>query len=221
MKKNVIGKGLAFIAASLLVSTFTLSSAHSALISVAGGTSTVGVLPSIIAAPGLATDPAVTNWAQEGFDEKQGVLLGAPIAHDGGIIAAGTRVDSHMIFLNIPTGGVSPVYHNAVTWTFSGTILGVMSDGGGTLEAATTALLGAIGTAYTAPYGARGMEGLDTYSIVGGGFSLLVDMGVSQPGDWIRVVTLSVVPLPAALPLYGAGLALMGFLGWRKKKAAA
>jgi len=33
--------------------------------------------------------------------------------------------------------------------------------------------------------------------------------------------SLSVVPLPAALPLYGAGLAVMGFIGWRKKKAAA
>ncbi len=29
----------------------------------------------------------------------------------------------------------------------------------------------------------------------------------------------SVVPLPAALPLYGAGVAILGFLGWRRKKA--
>lgn len=28
----------------------------------------------------------------------------------------------------------------------------------------------------------------------------------------------SVVPLPAALPLYGAGLAVMGFVGWRRKQ---
>lgn len=32
---------------------------------------------------------------------------------------------------------------------------------------------------------------------------------------------LSVVPLPAALPLYGAGLAVLGFMGWRRRKAAA
>ncbi|MCG8490869.1 MAG: hypothetical protein MI743_04580 [Sneathiellales bacterium] len=31
----------------------------------------------------------------------------------------------------------------------------------------------------------------------------------------------SVIPLPAALPLYGAGLALLGLLGWRKRKAQA
>jgi len=28
----------------------------------------------------------------------------------------------------------------------------------------------------------------------------------------------SAVPLPAALPLYGAGLALLGFMGWRKRR---
>ena len=31
----------------------------------------------------------------------------------------------------------------------------------------------------------------------------------------------SAVPLPAALPLYGAGLTVMGFLGWRKKRKSA
>ncbi|OUR79662.1 hypothetical protein A9Q83_04535 [Alphaproteobacteria bacterium 46_93_T64] len=33
-------------------------------------------------------------------------------------------------------------------------------------------------------------------------------------------VTVSAVPLPAALPLYGAGIAVMGFIGWRKKRNA-
>jgi hypothetical protein len=33
-------------------------------------------------------------------------------------------------------------------------------------------------------------------------------------------VRISVVPLPAALPLYGAGLAVMGFIGWRKRQKA-
>ena len=30
----------------------------------------------------------------------------------------------------------------------------------------------------------------------------------------------TVIPLPAALPLYGTGLAVMGFLGWRRKRQA-
>jgi len=29
---------------------------------------------------------------------------------------------------------------------------------------------------------------------------------------------LSVVPLPAALPLYGTGLAILGFIGWRRQR---
>jgi len=28
----------------------------------------------------------------------------------------------------------------------------------------------------------------------------------------------SAVPLPAALPLFGSGLAVMGFIGWRRKR---
>lgn len=31
----------------------------------------------------------------------------------------------------------------------------------------------------------------------------------------------SEVPLPAALPLYGIGLAVMGFIGWRRRRKAA
>jgi len=33
--------------------------------------------------------------------------------------------------------------------------------------------------------------------------------------------TISVVPLPAALPLFGSGLAIMGFIGWRRKRMSA
>ncbi|MBL4905961.1 MAG: hypothetical protein JKX94_00790 [Sneathiella sp.] len=35
--------------------------------------------------------------------------------------------------------------------------------------------------------------------------------------DDVTIRQLSVIPLPAALPLYGAGLAVMGFIGWRRK----
>ena len=44
-------------------------------------------------------------------------------------------------------------------------------------------------------------------------------------GGSFRVTSVSfevaVIPLPAALPLYGTGLAVMGFLGWRRKRRAA
>lgn len=40
-------------------------------------------------------------------------------------------------------------------------------------------------------------------------------------GGYLDNVQISAVPLPAALPLYGAGLAAMGFIGWRRKRKQA
>ena len=34
----------------------------------------------------------------------------------------------------------------------------------------------------------------------------------------VNEISINAVPLPAALPLFGTGLAIMGFLGWRKRK---
>jgi len=34
----------------------------------------------------------------------------------------------------------------------------------------------------------------------------------------VERLPVSVVPLPAALPLYGTGLAIMGFIGWRRRQ---
>ncbi len=43
-----------------------------------------------------------------------------------------------------------------------------------------------------------------------------------QPGgtSWLDNVVLNAIPLPAALPLMGTGLAVLGFLGWRRRRAA-
>lgn len=48
-------------------------------------------------------------------------------------------------------------------------------------------------------------------------------IGASDKNDefLIKSITVSAVPLPAALPLYGAGLAVLGFVGWRKRRKAA
>jgi hypothetical protein len=50
--------------------------------------------------------------------------------------------------------------------------------------------------------------------------TIALGMMVTEPGDWIRVVTLSAVPIPAALPLFGTGLGILGFLGWRRRRQA-
>jgi hypothetical protein len=162
------------------------------IVSVASAAITAG---NQIAAPASVIDdpPGATNSVIEGFDQAQGVLLTAPLNVDGGAIPAGTVVDSHMIFLNT-TGVVFA--SDTSTFTFDKPILGVMSDRLGTLEAASNALLGALGTTYPGSFGARGMEpnggnsggpNADGYLVSGN--TIIVRMHVTEPGDWIHVVT--------------------------------
>ncbi len=197
-------------------------SAHASILSVTAG-------GNIIGAPSNLLDDDVTNKTMQGFDEAQGVTTSMPFTTDSGVIGAGSLVDSHMIFLN-SLG--STRLDAAAEWTFSGVILGIMSDRGGNLEAASTFELGAAATNYTAgpgaaPFGARGLEsnngtgaiGSDGYLVLGGlgvGNVLRLSMHVTEPGDWIRVITASVVPVPAAIWLFGT--ALVGFLGFSRRR---
>jgi len=177
-------------------------------------TNTLGV----IAAPAFALDAMVTNTQQEGFTERRGVFLTSALGVDLGTIGPGIYVDSHMIFLN-KVAGTSNI-SNVASWGFDGIVLGVMSDFTGALEVASTALLGASGTDYpTTTFDARGMEGADGYSALGS-TSLTVSMNVSQPGDWIRVVTLSTIPEPSTVILLGLGMLGLGVISRRRQQAA-
>jgi len=219
------------------------------LIGVAGPVSTLGAAPAIIAAPSDVLNQCVTGSGQLGFEEAQGVITpGAFSADDAVVIPAGTLVDSHMIFLN-QTSVVLGLGHAGVVWTFKRPIIAVMSDPGGTLEAASTAALGAPGTNYTggptlgcvpfgpvgpAPFPARGSESTgaafpfahtacgagDCYTVAGA--TILVHMSVSQPGDWIRVVTVGafnvvIDPKPGSDPncfhIDGKGVVPVAILG--------
>ena len=210
---------------ALLVLVLVAAPANADLVSTVGG--------SIILPPSDALDDIATNTGMEAFNEAQNIFTSVAHSIDGGgTIAAGTAVSSHMIFLN--SAGTAAL-SDLATFTFDGVILGVMSDTGGFFEAASTFELGAAATNYTvtgpgtgpaAPFPARGLEsptiggtqvlGSDGYTVSGS--SITVSMFVTEPGDWIRVITASTVPEPGTLVLLGLGIA--GVAGRRRLRKA-
>ena len=177
-----------FVPAVLLM--FVVSgSAEAALI---GGPDIVASPPSVNNENPQGGNPGggVVNTHQQGFDEQQNVVLPADLEHDFGVLPAGTRVDSHMIFYNFAdkANDGNPYSDGPHAWHFSGEILGVMSDEDGVYEVDSSPILGAAGTAYpTAAYRYRGFEP-GNYTVTSGSV-LTVTCGGYAPGDWVRVVT--------------------------------
>ncbi|WP_158262661.1 PEP-CTERM sorting domain-containing protein [Photobacterium sanctipauli] len=162
-------------------------------------------------APGSVVDdnPGQENTAQQGFDERQNVLLTQLLEVDGGSISAGTSVSSHMIFLN--SDGRQRITHHNVDWVFDGLILGVISQRNGNREDISN-YLGHPDTIYPGSFRNRGFERRDSYELLNDN-TLRVNMRVREPGDWIRVIT--AVPEPATLGLFC--MSLLG-LGLRRRK---
>jgi hypothetical protein len=107
-----------------------------------------------------------------------------------------------------------------VVWTFDGPVLMVFSDIGGTGEASTNALLGLPTTTYPGAFANRGLETNDGFMVSGN--TLSVWMQVTEPGDWIRVVTRGECGVPDSGQTLGLfGLALAGLAAACRKFARA
>lgn len=214
---------------ALMIAGAAASPAAAALMSVSGPNSSAGTAAAIIAAPTFAQNSMRAHTGQLGFDEVQNLTLLSALDTDAGIgtIASGTTVSSHMIFLNQPDGINTVLTHFGVEWTFTAPIIGVMSDMNGDLEAASNSILGAVGTTYEAPFFARGLEvnngtglGDDGYQLIDP-FTIRVGMLVTQPGDWIRVVTAAPVPVPAAVWMFMTAIASLFGIGWVRRRGTA
>ena len=200
------------------IAGFAASFAFSGAASAATITGLMG--SSVIAAPATVGEDTPTNTEIQAFNEGVDILLALDLAVDAGVIAAGTRVDSHMIFLNTLN---DLLVTDTASYSFSETILGVMSDqDGDNLFDSDDILSGTIdyiGGNYGDNRGLEDNDSNDFYSIVGLN-QFNIGMRVTEPGDWVRVITassVSAVPVPAGLILLPT--ALFGLRTLRRRKA--
>ncbi len=166
-----------------------------------------------IAQPASVTDLAPgSNTHILAFNERQRMTLAADLVTDSGTIMAGTKIDSHMVLLNRDDTRTRNLTL-AGSLVFSGNILGVISTTAGLLASDS---LGAP-SVYTS-FPNRGLEAynIDGYTVAGSALDVIFK--VTQPGDWIRVVSVAEVPVPAAAAFLPMGFAAL--VGLRRRRKA-
>lgn len=166
-------------------------------------------------------DDTFNNLNLYGFDEGQNILitsdLSVDITSDGmggsagpGTISMGTTVASHYVFFD-PLSAASQVG----TVTFDSEVLAIITS---TNNLNASDVLINTGVTYLNP-GLRGLEGGDS-ALITGFDEITVDWRASTPGDYVRVLTAfspgAVVPIPAAIWLFGTALLA---LIWKGSKA--
>ncbi|MGH7244123.1 MAG: hypothetical protein ACREJD_11970 [Phycisphaerales bacterium] len=121
-------------------------------------------------------------------------------------IVAGTMVRSHYIHFDAPPGGSGSIQGFV---KFDRPIIGVIVlNTPGSRHLDDSDFLGAP-TLFTHNENFRGLEmSIDSFFISASLDTLQFSMGISQPGDFIRVLTAGDIPTPGSLGVAGFGLLL-------------
>jgi hypothetical protein len=204
--RNPTAKSPLFSAIAMMASIAMQGTVNAAVVSgtVTSSTCVPACTFELIAPPSQVGNDNQDTQRLFAFDEQQDVLLTGDLILDDTTIGTGTRISSHYVFLDPAS---TTVQRNVVgSVTFDALILGVASTTGAMLG---SDYLGSPTTTYNSPE-LRGLETTeDSYSFSGN--TLNVDLWASTPGDYIRVITVSAVPIPAAAWLFGSGL--LGLIG--------
>ncbi len=180
---------------------------------ITGGTASPGSFTILTPPFAVGNNDQQSNNELFAWDEKQNVVLAAPLATDlGGVIAAGTRVASHGVVFD-PSGTRTVIG----SVTFDRPILGIIWTRSGLI--ATDGLLGLPTITYNSP-SARGLETRDIPGTSFSGSTLFIDdWQASSPGDNIRVIT-SAIPEPATWAMLIAGFGMVGFALRQRRRTA-
>ena len=152
-----------------------------------------------------------------GMNERTGVTLAAPVTIDGGTLAAGTKVDSHIVFSDfVATSGI------VAKVKFAGTIVGIITRSNPTnFLTPTNPIFGLLGTTYLNANN-WGMEngalfaGL-TEGVVISGSNEITFTSTGIGPDYVRVLTVP-VPEPGSVAVLSLGAVGLVFAGYRRRR---
>ncbi|OUR78468.1 hypothetical protein A9Q83_07500 [Alphaproteobacteria bacterium 46_93_T64] len=206
--------------------------------------SIIRIFIAIVSAAAFTTQAHALSVAYSGsYDEATGTEAGGDYDNIGGVGDFSLLNGANVFHGSIFTGGdddSSDAFHIVIS--ANQTLVGASIDFG-TNANASNAWFGSPGPVWgleentTTPTifeismgdGASGPQtfsaapftrgpGIYNMLIGNGAFGMNNGGGVGYTMTFTVESSISAVPLPAALPLYGVGLAVMSFIGWRKKR---